>query len=254
MSRTSRSLTFQALESRLPFAADVAVTFSSNNLTITGDGDAENVTLREFELAGIEFLEISGVNGTTVNGKPSVTFRSTNLNDIQANLGGGDDRLTIFDLDSTVADTIYDIRLGAGNDRMDFVSSDTAGDVSIFGEAGDDVVNVRFSDIGEKLRVDLGFGDDSSQIRSVKAEDITLTGGNDEDQVLLLSVDVIDQLLMNLGDGDDTLDFVDVDAGRYTLNGGIGDDDEFTILQTGDQDDSFAFVAADDFESVQFRS
>src|SRR6476469_6130210 len=89
--RTHRKLTFQQLENRLTLAGNVIASVSSHSLYLTGDSRANNLQI--VQLANGQY-QVTGKDGTTINGQAQKTFSGVTA-DLIVNLNGGNDVLYI---------------------------------------------------------------------------------------------------------------------------------------------------------------
>ena len=88
---THRKLSFQQLENRLTMAGNVIASVSSHSLYLTGDSRANNLEIIQ---VGNGQYQVTGKDGTTINGQAQKTFSGVTA-DLIANLNGGNDTLKI---------------------------------------------------------------------------------------------------------------------------------------------------------------
>jgi hypothetical protein len=178
---------FESLENRRLMSGNVSVTFTGGLLSIIGDNKANQIDVEGgTNLSGVT---VTGFNGTTVNGQPSV-FTNTGLPpDTRISLGNGDDVVVVHPA-SGVTPTVakLDIDTANGNDVVALV--------------GNNAPNLNFS-----VNVNTGNGDDIVVLQDVISfTDLNVSLGNGDD---LLALDGGVQALGNIkvdgGRGNDTL-------------------------------------------------
>lgn len=228
---TRRPLTFQALEQRQQFAADLSLQVINGDLFITGDGDAEAVAIEEVRLGGafnVEFLKLTGFNGTTINGQSQLTIASGNLRNVTINLNGGDDALDIQRMDSDVAGGNLLVKLGGDDDLFAADGLNFGGNITIEGENGNDDINLANLTVGGLLKIDLGNGDDELDVITSVAKNLDVRGDDGDDVIRLTRLTITDKLFADMGEDDDSLTLDKCKAGLFELDGG-DDNDQLTI-------------------------
>lgn len=239
-----RPLSFETLETRLPFAGDVVISTAFSNhhrnltLTLTGDAAANDIDITQ-TAAGM--FKITGSDGETFKqrGKPDTTghfavVTISGVTDIKVNLKGGTDTVIIHGLGSAVllANNI-DIKTGAVGDRVELEHGHLTGKLSINTGAGDtaedrDFILLSSMKIDKTLKIVTGKGNDEIIAWETAAKGVTIDSGAGDDFVRIDEV-VVEQALVKLGAGDDKLD---IDDGGLVLrgpkktkvNGGAGED------------------------------
>ena len=187
-------LRLEQLEERIAPAGMVAAKISNGMLTITGDADANSITITDEGLAVGQIL-ITGNDGTIVNGDTSVT------------------------LDGFTKD--MKISMGVGNDSVNV--SDTAAPRGLFADLGaDDDVFRLTGGVGANLFIKGGEGADSVYLDVEFGKDVNLDGGNG-DNYLSMSADVDGKVTVKNGMGEDDYDInVLVTGGAVSINSGKG--------------------------------
>jgi hypothetical protein len=226
----SRKLSFQQLEDRQLMAANVAASMGghlassvapanlagnvtaavvNHGLTLTGDNGSNQIEITQ---VGTNLFEVSGLNGTTVNGKANQTFSITG--NISANFKAGDDGLS---LDGTKSSGGYmtlpgslNVVLGDGNNGLVLQNTTVSGNLSVTGGSGAD--DAYFYDSG----VGLGSNNDCS---------ITLGAGANTIVTDYLRVQR-DLLINDISSSGDFMLLQGVSAGRnVNIQTGNGSDD-----------------------------
>jgi hypothetical protein len=158
--RTHRKPTFQQLENRLTMAGNVIASVSSHSLYLTGDSRANNLEIIQ---VGSGQYQVTGKDGTTINGQAQKTFSGVTA-DLIANLYGGNDILKIgyYAEMVTVPTTIFNrdvkVNLGSGDDQLYIYHTNVSDDVTVNAGNGADQVYLRYSRIGF-VGVDSGLND-----------------------------------------------------------------------------------------------
>ena len=171
---------------------NVLVSVSSGNLVVSGDSGANELRVIQSlqngaPIAGRFF--ITGQNGTTINGQTTGQFFQNVTGDLQINLNGGNDRLTLGDGISNsrfIVPRDLQVGMGDGNDVVNLNRISVRDDATIFTGAGGDSVTVRGS-IGALAGVDNG------------QNNLTIDTGDRADNVWLENVFVRHNLNVNTG-------------------------------------------------------
>jgi hypothetical protein len=218
---TSRRLGLESLEGR-QLMANVSAVVSSGDLVVTGDDDQNNIQIVQSmqngaPIAGRYF--ITPQNGTTLNGQTGGQFFNNVNHNINIDLRGSNDRLTI----------------GSGGLDNNFV---VPNDLNITMGGGADVVNVNHMAVRDDATIDTGDGNDSVTFKGTVgqvsgfdngANDLTIRTGARCDNVLLQDTLVHRNINIDTGT-DDFADFVtlnnviDGNDGTVTINTGAGGD------------------------------
>lgn len=159
MNRRKSALRMESLENRIALAGDVSAALEGSLLVVAGDNLANEISITQNAAGNVTLL---GLNGTTVNGLPSLTLANPRLNSAEIRMEGGNDRLTVNGLRTS---TDLNIDLGAGNDSANVIAN-AGGNLTIKGETGNDVVTVRGSRAGIDLNIEMGTGTASVNLRN----------------------------------------------------------------------------------------
>jgi len=194
--RSARKLGVQSLESRGMLAGDVAFSVGAGNVSLTGDGSDNEITITYI---GSDKYEVVGIGGTMVNGSASVQFEvGVQLTkSLTLSMKGGND-VVIFN--------------GAGTGTL-------PGLLNIGGGEGDNTITIQnLASVAGKIAVVNSTGDDTVTIASVaSAASISITTGKGGADVSLINTDVAGDITVNAvsdeGNGNDlTLDDVSTGA------------------------------------------
>jgi hypothetical protein len=227
---------YEALERRDLLAGDVRVDFDDGELEVAGDHLDNQVVITQ--LSGDEF-EVTGVNGTSINGVPDGTFMAMGVERIEVEARGGNDNIILDIVDPIAVDV--EIELGNGNDTL-LASVAMTGSLSVEGGAGDDIVDVTASSVDGSVEIELGNGNDQALITGdapgigpvMVSGKLEIEGGNDDDLVSLLDVEVQGETELETGRGDDTVEILGLS--RFS---GLG-------VELGEGEDFFQFGSGDD--------
>src|SRR5262245_8621402 len=155
------ALGIECLEARDVPAGNVTALVSGGALLLTGDSAANQVRVVQ-NVFGNVF--VSGLTGTTVNGRASVFVGRGIPAALIADLGDGDDRIEVSGL---VSGGIA-IDGGLGNDVITLSNRRAAGNVEVFGGEGADTVSLSRVLAGSIVIVG-GLGDDASTLSNSSA-------------------------------------------------------------------------------------
>ncbi len=164
----------ETLEDRVVLASQLGVVFSNGNLTISGTGAADVLTV---SITGTNTVTLGG-SGTTFSGAGSGPFLVTG--NLSINMGNGDDSV-LLQVDGADGDGLLDsgnlsVDLGAGNDTLTTNDDLTfTGNVSILGGTGTDSITLGSSTASVKaykLAIDAGEGAGGS-MKSVTFNGVT---------------------------------------------------------------------------------
>ena len=226
-------------------------------LQVTGDGagnvmDIEPIIITRLQRVGafqlnvpILGIKVSGLEGTTINGKAFATFAKP-TNGTIINLNGGNDKLRVFQGEFDAFPSSLKINMGTGTDDA-LVSADVNGDVDVTtGGGGDDIVFLDFIDVFGDVTVKTDNGNDQIlAIVDADTIDIQSQGGADEIFVGLATALLV---TMDSGTGDDHVVAQEVTSGQ---TGGIleivsGADDDLVEVIDCEVNDLFVELQGGD--------
>lgn len=218
MKRRKSLFRMESLENRIALAGDVAAALEGSLLVVAGDQLANELAIVQNSSGNVT---LTGLNGTTVNGRPSLTFVNPRLNAAEIRLEGGNDRLSITGL-RTGND--LNIDLGSGNDSAN-VQAAVGGNLGIKGEAGNDAVTVRGSRVGIDLNVEMGVGTANVNLRNLTVgNNTTVISDAGNDRVTLSSLRMGGDLNVETKAGADTVLANMVTARSFTAITDLGAD------------------------------
>ena len=158
--RTAPAL-FEALEPRALLAGDVLASVAHGRLVLRGDAAANALVVSRDPAAPGDRSRVlvAPAAGTTVNGSAAPLALGGIFNGVLADLGAGDDDLTLTGL---LLGGGGDVKLsgGAGADRLLVRNSRVTGGVFLSGGEGADRLAVRAGEVYADLRLDGGLGRD----------------------------------------------------------------------------------------------
>ncbi|TXT39236.1 MAG: hypothetical protein FD138_124 [Planctomycetota bacterium] len=219
----------QQFEARtLPAAGVLNVVQSGSNFTLTGDAQANAVTVEVKN----SVITITAGEGTMLklqgvpHSKPITITLAGTIGDLKINLGGGQDQLNLNVIGNVSLGGTLAVNSGSASDAVSVTIPGTLsvkGTVSFLTSDGDDTLNITGSGAAtfqNTLKIDSGMGADTLNVAlngglTVKAA-ATITTGGGQDQI-------------NLSNTKSTLDFqkgLSVDAGAdsnaITIAGDLG--------------------------------
>lgn len=210
--RTSifRRMNLESLENRKLMAGDVAVALEGQLLTLRGDNLSNQVVVAQ-NAAGT--VTISGQNGTTINGLPSLRLINPQLNALEIRMEDGDDSVTLRGVN--VANDIF-AQLGAGNDQIITPATTpvTIGaNASIEGGAGNDIVRLGGMTVRENLSIQGDIGALTVALSAGAVDKaLTIVGDDANDSVTLNGMRVGDLVSIETKGGADVVTLTNVSA------------------------------------------
>jgi hypothetical protein len=219
-------LGFESLERRALMAGDVFVAIEGELLRVEGDNLANQVTLAQSSTGD---LVVSGQNGTTINGLPSVRFARPVINAAEIRMEGGDDAVVLRGL--RVANDLF-VDLGAGNDRLTSPATapiSVGANALIYGEAGNDTVQLNRAKVFEDLYIDGGIGALTATITNSSIDkSMAIVGDEANDSISVVGSTVGLDLSIETKGGSDTVRVSQLQAFNLLINtdsnGAVGRD------------------------------
>ena len=170
--RMNRVAGVQRLENRQMMAGDVSVTTTSGDdfdLNINGDAQSNQISI----IGNGQSLIVRGHN-TTINGNPLVNgiseqvipltrgFKTVqSLEDVNVNMNGGHDTVTVEGIFAQWDDFDLDIDLGSGNDRAQFWGAGGIDELTIDGGSGSGADSINLWSVSARdIEIDTGRGND----------------------------------------------------------------------------------------------
>ncbi len=148
------------MENRRLLAGDVAVSIQADGVLVQGDHRSNQIEITE---GRPNQLTITGLEGTTVNGRSSITINLPRRDALTVLLGRGNDELLLHDA--------------------------SLADVSIKGHGGADRIFVERVVSKDDIDIRGGRGNDSIVVDSVIADEIILKGNKDDDFIAVFAND-----------------------------------------------------------------
>ncbi|HMO16110.1 MAG TPA: hypothetical protein PKD64_16765 [Pirellulaceae bacterium] len=230
------------------WANNVRATREGALIKIFGDNAANQIVISQNAARDVI---VAGVNGTTVNGLASVRFRNMALNAMDVRMGGGNDIVTISNLN--VANDLF-IDLGAGANRVQTGSapSTIGANLDIEGGAGNDIVRLLGWSVFGDLYIDGKLGVLTAEITNTTIGfNLTVIGDASNDVVSVTGCSVGDSTSIETKGGADRVtvtDFLgydlfvntDLGADMVTLTGVSTLED--VGVYTGTQNDTVRFT------------
>jgi hypothetical protein len=222
-SRNRRRLGFEALEERTVLAGDVTAVIVGDVLQITGDGDGNQIVVKQTE-SGYVVTPVEGSDTMVTSEGPF----SGVTGGIYIDLEGGDDYVELrSDISDALAGDIT-IDMGAGGDTVIVQGTDPvdrldlAGSLDIDTGADDDQVFVLFLTVGGSLNVTTGDGFDvvSGTIGEVQGDLDVRVGEGVQNVVDFESFDVHGDVIAVGGAGQDLFFFVALNQSLPAGEGG----------------------------------
>ena len=225
MRKNTRSMRFENLEGRSLMAGDVFASIKLGSVKIEGESQANEIAVVDL---GGGAVEITGQNGTKVNGVSSVTL-SGNTAGFKAELKGGDDIVSWRGMESHITPR-FSIDTGSGNDSV-LVDQLFAGIAEIEGGLGNDVIQV-LNAKAAILEIETQAGDDvvrigsPSVVSNVAVLKLKIETGSGNDQVLVQNSNFnLTSTKIELGSGDDSAVVSKISGNSsLSLSGGFGTD------------------------------
>jgi hypothetical protein len=226
-------------------------------LRVLGDGADNTIEITSTGTAG--GYTITGKNATTVNGQPS--FVVSNAAAFLLNMGAGSDRVELTQIrvrsalrvrlgDGSDTVVMQGVRVRAraaflgsiGDDRVVANECVFRGSFYVRGSHGNDSVEMVNSFVMNRLRADLGGGDDSMAMTNTKLEDFArfeFEGRTGADRLDLIDCTFRNDVDVDMGRHDDELKIEDTNFNEeFDATGGSGGDDDLSL----DSDNNFRRV------------
>jgi hypothetical protein len=131
---------------------NVSARLESNQLYVEGDGVSNELRVTQ-NFNGV--ITLTGLNGTTVNGRPALTYVAPSLIAASFKMNAGNDLLQIGGLRTRVD---LNIELNEGNDTLHLQNVTAGANVNIQGGTGDESVTANSLQAGSDLGINLDEG------------------------------------------------------------------------------------------------
>ena len=240
---------YESLEKRQLLAGDITATFDTvtHNLTLVGDSLNNQVTIDTVEGG----FSITGNNGTTINGLPSMTVASPDIRQFVSMLGLGNDTLKV---NNVVLNTFNLTELGAGADTTEFLNVKAKSNVSISTLAGQDTVKLATGAFAGNVTIDTDRGNDEVWVSNTRLGVVMDASGNiDPNYVFGGATGGGKNLRIQTGLGEDvvTLQTLEVDGIVNILTGENNDTVNFHNLKVADRLNTWTGAGDDLIAMVQ---
>jgi hypothetical protein len=224
---------FERLETRELMAGNVTAAVTSGSLYVTGDNAAN--MLQMTEVSGNRW-KITGLGGTKINGKSQVTTAQPVTNDVQIDLNGGNDNVTIqngsvphilnvFGDDGNNVTTLHSVKVGYG--------------LGVYGNDGNNTVvanKVNVQAIGGIYYSVFAFGNGNNvvAINNLRARDFRVYTGSGMDSVTVTNSTLQSgsSLTLDTGDGRDAVSLSKVKTDTLSVDVGGGNMDSVTSVKS----------------------
>jgi hypothetical protein len=205
-----RRMNMESLESRKLMAGDIAVALEGQLLSLRGDNLSNQVVVTQ-NAAGT--VTISGQNGTTINGLPSVRLINPQLNALEVRMEDGDDSVTLRGVN--VANDLFANQIITQATAPVTIGANAA----IEGGAGNDIVRLGGLTVREALSIQGDIGA-LTVVLSAGAVDkaLTIVGDDANDSVSLNGMRVGDLVSIETKGGADVVALADISAFGVFVN------------------------------------
>ena len=173
---------FEVLENRRLLSGNVAVMYdaATNTVHVHGDNKSNDLVVTGSISAGT--YTITGVGGTRVNRRMSLTIPLVGANgsNFHVMLGNGDDTMRFGSVSPTFIPftaNAVSVSTGNGDDSVSFANASIRGGLRVSTGNGDDHVGIDFSDVFNGLSFDTGNGDDHIVIGHTLGEGVHVFSG-----------------------------------------------------------------------------
>ena len=172
------------LEDRSVLAGNVLASVAGGNLFLIGDASANQL---EITRVGANNVQITSLDGTTINGQAGPITLNNVRTGITAVLGGGDDVLELTGASSTSPFEVLGnamINSGEGNDTITLTNFSTRGSLVLMTQGGDDTITADGLQVQNPAIIHTGAGEETVSIsNSTFRSNFLLDVGNDDDVV-----------------------------------------------------------------------
>jgi VCBS repeat-containing protein len=172
------------LEDRSVLAGNVLASVAGGNLFLIGDASANQL---EVTRLGANNVQITSLDGTTINGQTGPVTLNNVRTGITAALGDGDDVLRLTGASSTSPFEVLGnamVNSGEGDDTIVLTNFSTRGALLLMTQGGDDTITADGLQVQNPAVIHTGAGEDNVSIsNSTFRSNFLLDVGNDDDQV-----------------------------------------------------------------------
>jgi hypothetical protein len=223
---TSRQARFESLENRNMMAGNVTTAVVGGILALGGDNSSNYLVVHQI---GTNRIQVQGIATTIrVNGQSYNSYTFNNVTGLLAELGGGNDTLTMYD---TTLNSGIDALLESGNDVLNFTNIKAVGGVAIDAGSGNDAVALSRITANNGVAVQMRSGNDALAMATVNANDgVAVSLGDGNDVASFVSITAASGFALDAGNGRDAvvLNRVNAPAG-IAVDMGTGDFDTLSV-------------------------
>ncbi len=234
------------LELRLAMAGNVQASFGEV-LSLRGDAAGNSVRITQNSQGTVV---IQGLDGTTINGRSSVSFNGSGLEKTDLRLFGGADRLEIIGLRVSVD---HNIEMGQGNDTVILNGVSSGVNTSVKTDDGADRVTATGVRTGSDFYIETGQGSSNIAVSSTTVgKTLTIIGGDSVDVVAVSGTTTREDLNVEAKKGDDRVTLTSVRSYKnIKVIADVGNDHVATTDVRADHD--AVFDGGDGFDTLVRR-
>jgi hypothetical protein len=217
--RTAVGLMAVSVSASLVEANNVQVAIEGSLLTVFGDNLGNSVLIAQ----SANEVVVSGQSGTLINGLPSVSFPGVLLNAVEVRLGGGNDSLSLTDVQ--IANDLY-VSLGEGNDSIVTSGTNAVGaNMTIEADAGSDTINLSGMIVFEDAYIDGGLGVLSADLSDMDLrKGLTILSDASADQIRVVNSWISESLSIESKGGNDLVSLTNSMSFSAMVNTDLGAD------------------------------
>ena len=270
----------EKLDDRVMLAGNTTVQLLGSTLRLTGDADANSITISFDAVAG-NITVVENTGGTLNGGGAPLVFGIASVNFLRADMLAGNDFLQIFENNGNTSAVSLETLLvdmdegadqflvsevdfnqfgtisgGSGNDFLQIFETDFGGDLRFIGNNGNDDLRVIQSRVGGTLRGRTNTGVDRLVVsRTEVLGETRLSGGTGSISAVVLGSKSQGKITVRGATSHDNLAVIGTLAGNGLTMSGLGGDDvlrlEDSAIQgdaqlVGGTGDNYFFVNGDD--------
>jgi hypothetical protein len=231
---------FERLETRELLAGNVTASVTSGSLYVNGDNSANYLQMTE--ISGDRW-KITGLAGTKINGKSSVTTDPV-TQDAQIDMAGGNDIVTIT---NASVPHILNVFGDDGNNMTTLTNVKVGYGLGVYGNDGNNTVianNVNVQAIGGIYYSVFAFGNGNNTViaNHLSARDFRVYTGSGMDSVTVMNSTLQSgsSLTLDTGDGRDAVVLSNVKTDTLNVDVGGGYMDSVTSVKTTADTATFA--------------
>jgi hypothetical protein len=205
---------------------------------MAADLDDGTLTIEGTDRRDIVVVEESGRNIVVTFNGDTERFRASRVENIEVDLKGGNDQLTVRGIGRNADIDDLSIDTGDGNDQVTLTDVTVEEDIEIETGAGRDRVtltNVR----ADRVDIDTGDGRDDVTLTNVRTEELEIDTGDGDDRVVITRSRFSGEVSVDLEAGDDSLEITRSIFGDEAFFDGGDDFDELLVAGNNQFEDDF---------------